>query len=277
MSAPRYTVLGSSGFIGTHLVQTLTLQGRQVSAPARTDEDTLVRTLKERPLDHLIYCAGLTADFRSKPFETVDAHITLLRRILESCEFDSLVYLSSTRVYQGADGTREDATLRVRPMVPDDLYNVSKLMGESLCLSAGRNCKVARVSNVFGLKLNRDSFLGAVAQEAAQTGRVRFQTSPESEKDFVALDDVVRWLSIIGPAGTKSVYNLAMGRNTSNQMLSEILYNLGIPVEFNANAPTVTFPPISTAAISAEFGAAQGSIEREFAALVRLAQAQARP
>src|SRR5687768_14738265 len=90
---PMITVLGSQGFVGRHVVQELEQRGLPYFAPPRE------APLSGTPLGDVIYCIGLTADFRSRPFETVEAHVVKLRDVLEGCDLDSLLYLSSTRVY----------------------------------------------------------------------------------------------------------------------------------------------------------------------------------
>ena len=236
----------------------------------------LLRDPRGRDLGHVVYCIGLTADFRTKPFATVEAHTSLVARVLESCDFTSFVYLSSTRVYSGAEHTNEGAALKVQPLVTGDIYNLSKLLGESLCINSGKNCRIARLSNVFGPHGGTDTFLGAVAHEAAAHGRVLFQSSPESEKDYVSLSDVVRWLALIGPVGDEPVYNLASGRNTSNRALAAQLESLGVQCEFAPAAPTVSFPKIDTSRVEGAFGPATETIESALPQLIEFARAGCR-
>ena len=100
----RCTVIGASGFVGARLVEALTAAGREVSAPSR-DHDGLFT----RDLGQVFYCAGLTADYLARPFDTVEAHVGLIARILRDARFERLVYLSSTRLYDwmGAGAGRE--------------------------------------------------------------------------------------------------------------------------------------------------------------------------
>ena len=81
-----------------------------------------------------IFAIGLTADFRSRPLDTMDAHVSALAEVLRCGRFDSLTYLSSTRVYAGLPRGCGNATLVVNPSDASDLYNLSKLAGEALCL-----------------------------------------------------------------------------------------------------------------------------------------------
>lgn len=255
----KFTVLGASGFVGKRLSKAL--EG-EVYAPSRQDENALF----QGDLGHVFYCIGLTANFREHPFDTVEAHVCLLRRILERAQFESLTYLSSTRVYEGAATTDEDSTLQVSPAHPGHLYNLSKLMGESLCLASGRKTRVARLSNVFGAGM-RQSFLSQVLAEAASSGAIRFLSAPASAKDYVSLSDVVRWLPRIALHGTHATYNLASGSNTSNAEIARLLQRKGVSVGYTADAPEWSFPPIDIRRLTQEFGAAQHRLPDEFDAL----------
>ena len=128
----KFTVLGATGFIGSHLVRHLVQEGHEVWSPAKNEQ-----SIFSNPLGHAFYCVGLTADFRQKPFDTLRAHVGLLGDILEHADFTTLTYFSSTRVYFRNEQTSEDDSLVVVPNDPSDLYNLSKLAGESLCWSCG--------------------------------------------------------------------------------------------------------------------------------------------
>jgi UDP-glucose 4-epimerase len=80
------TVIGGRGFIGQVLVQHLHTLGWSVWVPERDHgwPDS------ERELGHIFYCAGLTADYLQHPERTVEAHVSLLARVLQSTHFTSL-------------------------------------------------------------------------------------------------------------------------------------------------------------------------------------------
>lgn len=255
-----FTVLGAGGFIGRHLARALEEGGEQVYAPRRQEGVDYLDALLGRELGHVFYCIGLTADFRQRPFDTVETHVCLLNRLLREGRFASLTYLSSTRVYLGAPSTREDETLRAQPADPDHLYNLSKLMGESLCLHSGRHTRVVRLSNVYGPDFGSSNFLSAVLREAAATGQVRFRTAPDSAKDYVALADVVRWLPAIARQGRERIYNLASGRNVSNGEIAAVLAREGVKVVFVPGAREWCFPVIENGLVCQELGVPQNEL-----------------
>lgn len=243
------TVMGGRGFVGRHLAAHLRELGHTCWVPERDDPQIFTREL-----GLVFYCIGLTANFRAHPFDTVDAHVGVLRGVLERAQFDRLIYLSSTRVYDRCETTDEDQALTVRSGSPDHLYNLSKLMGESLALSSGKPCQVVRLSNVTGLDMGGTNFLGSVLQEAAQTGAVCFKTSLQSSKDYLWIDDAVRGLVAIALQGKQAIYNLASGINLNHGELAAWLARNDVRVSSAVNAPLTSFPAISIHRMQAELG-----------------------
>lgn len=244
-----FTILGASGFIGSRLAQRLDALGLDYQGAGRQD------VLPAESLGNVIYCIGLTADFRSRPFDTVEAHVCKLLEVVRKCQFDSLLYLSSTRLYNARDdSTTEDNALRIAPLNPSDLYNVSKAMGESIVLNCGRPARVARISNVYGCDFTSNNFLSSIIKDSVIRRKIVLQTSAPSAKDYIAVDDVVDGLVAIATRGKEQIYNLASGVNVSNGQLAETLRGLtGCAVEFLPGASLVTFPPINIDRMQAEF------------------------
>lgn len=246
-----FTVLGASGYIGRRLVAHLRAQGHAVWAPVRGDSDIFTR-----PLGHVVYCVGLTADFRTRPFDTVSAHVGLLAEVLQRAQFDSLLYLSSTRVYMGAACTDEDACLAVLPGEPSYLYNLTKLTGESLCHTCGRaGVRVARLSNVVGPGMDASSGnLVADLVYQARQGHVVLRSDPRSSKDYVHVDDLLDWLPRIALQGAAKVYNVASGVQTSHgQWLDWLRDRTGCTLEWPSHGPLQQFLPITAKRLQVEF------------------------
>lgn len=268
----RFTVLGAGGYVGRALAQRLEQSGHTVHAVTRGALPALLQT--HRPVGHVIDCIGLTGDFRTRPQDTAEAHVGITARCLAALHCDSFLFLSSTRVYARAQITHEDAALWSQPADPSDLYNLTKLAGEALCLADPRpTVRVVRLSNVYGPDLGADSFLGQVLQEGHATGRVLFRQSPHSAKDYVALEQVLRLLPLIATSGGARLYNLASGHNTTHHALAAALRQAaGWHTEFSPNAPCVTFPPIDTARITTEFGTPLSDLSADLRTLLPIRQ-----
>lgn len=264
----KFTVLGGTGFIGSRLVQEMHAGNLEYWAPSRLDAD-----LSGRELGHVIYAVGLTSDFRSRPRETVEAHVCHLNGLLNSARFESLLYLSSTRVYSRCDKAAEDNSIQVDSSDPSDLYNLSKLMGESICLSVDNPAiRVVRLSNVFGKRRSPDDFLSSIIHDATSIGTVVIRTGLDSEKDYVSLDAVTRVLPTIATMGRHRLYNVASGQNTSVRALVGRLRELtGCKIVADDSAPPVAFPTIDVRRITEEFDFASARVLDRMVELVEAA------
>jgi nucleoside-diphosphate-sugar epimerase len=227
-----------------------------------------------RSAGHVIDCVGLTGDFRVHPLDTAEAHVGLVARCLANVQFDSFLLLSSTRIYARATATHEDAALPTLPSEPSDLYNVTKLAGEALCLSDPRpTARVVRLSNVYGIGMPTETFLGQVLREGSATGNVVLREAAASSKDYVSVAEVVRLLPAIATVGGYRTYNLAAGSNTSHAAIACCLHDIaGWRVGFTPDAPAVGYPPIDTARLDTEFWPTGSNLVADLPSLLTLVQ-----
>jgi nucleoside-diphosphate-sugar epimerase len=237
-----FTILGSGGFIGSRLERHLRENGHEVYAPHKGAPEIF-----DKDLGRVVYAIGLTADFRQRPYDTVEAHVCYLTRILRDARFSSITYLSSTRIYQGAETGKEGETINVFPNA-DGLYNLTKLTGEALCLQSGRG-QVARLSNIVGEGAS-ESFVSQLISEAV-TGRIHLRSALSSTKDYLLIDDAINALAALATHGETGIYNIASGKNIST---AEILDALSTRIKFEASVAEsgteFTFPVIEVARIS---------------------------
>ncbi len=243
-----WTIIGGGGFIGGRLGQALRDQGAQVHIPVRGDP-----ALFERDLGCVVYCAGLTGDFAVRPFDTVEAHVTLLAQLLSRARFSRLIYLSSTRLYDslGAAGGHEDDVLAFDTAAPRNVYDLSKALGENLTLarSGGRGA-VARLSNVFDLADGASGFLPELLQKARRVRVLSLDSVPGAVRDYVHADDVVAALMAMGladgEAGALGVVNVASGQNLSNAELALVFEQAGWTLKLAPDRPMPSAPRCAT-------------------------------
>ena len=236
--ARQATLIGGHGFIGRHLLARLTREGWACWVPLRDDPQ-----LWQRELGHVFYCAGLTADYAQRPFDTVEAHASLLNRVLRDARFESLVYLSSTRLYDGLEESpgegdlTEDRSLHLSPDNPRHLYDLSKALGESLCRVAGQGrARVARLACVWSEGDDAEGFLPELLRRVRElrtadgagpaptptpTQIVRVDSSPHFARDYVHIDDVLDALVALATSSGFGIYNVAGGCNVGNAALFE--------------------------------------------------------
>jgi nucleoside-diphosphate-sugar epimerase len=96
----------------------------------------------------------------------IETHVAILSETMKHATYDSWLYLSSTRIYQGLENLATGSSrIRVMPGA-DGIYDISKLLGESLRLTLDRsNVRVVRLSNVYGIGQGHHTFLGALISD----------------------------------------------------------------------------------------------------------------
>ena len=247
-------ILGSTGWIGSFLADYLRGKGQSPLLIDRSNIDDWIDS--EPAVDEVFYCIGLSADFRQFPHETVDAHVNLLMRIVRNKKLKNLLYLSSTRVYQKANSSSEEDPLTVNSNDPGDLYNISKLMGESLVLNDSRTgFRVARISNVVGASQPSATFIGSLLNESSINSKVIIRQHQGCSKDYIHLPEVARYLDCISHSGKFRIYNVASGFQSSHLQVAQWLQDQGVSVEFAKNpGQAIIFPSINVDRICDEFG-----------------------
>jgi nucleoside-diphosphate-sugar epimerase len=254
--------------------------GHEVFAPSRSSNDWL-----DADLGHVLYCAGLTADYAARPWDTIEAHVSLLARVLTQSTCQSLVYLSSTRLYDGQalDVVDESTPLLLSPQNPRHLYDLTKACGEAACAALGRGkARVARLSCVYRDADDPDGFLGALFRSLLlrkHTGAtdmaapLAVTASPDSVRDYVHLSDAVDAILAIANEGQQLIYNVASGENMSNQQLFEELTQIsGIPIHATLPAQqTARAARVCVMAMNQGFGWKPRSVSATFEALWKAA------
>jgi nucleoside-diphosphate-sugar epimerase len=260
----KFTVFGSSGYLGSSLVQKFKSEKIECLTPdIRKDQ------IENKNLGHIIYAIGV-ANFKQNPSKAINAHVILLNKLLNEVKFESFLYLSSTRIYYDAVSTDENSSLVINPSNYNSLYNISKIMGEVICNSSKkRNVRIARLSNVTGNNFNSNLFLPSIIQDAINLKKITLQTKLDSEKDYVYIDDVLDILPKISLKGKNTIYNIASGKNTSNEEIVKKIQEItNCEIEVKKKAATYRFPTISINRIQKEFEFKPTSVLEKFEKII---------
>ena len=249
MTPPPFTVVGAAGYVGAALVAALRADSTAVRPLGRGDP------VPNGDLGHVVWCAGLTTDAAERPLDALDAHVGDLVALLRRAGFRSLTYLSSTRVYAGADSGREDAMLRTRPQ---DLFAVSKLAGEAACLSLDRpDVRIVRLSTVYGGTFASPNFLCSLLRDMAAHTTVALPADPTTARDYVHVDDVVAALARLPHTAASRILNLASGEAVRNDHLVAGLEPLlACRADLQGTRPAVAVPLVAVDRLRDEVGLA---------------------
>jgi nucleoside-diphosphate-sugar epimerase len=246
----HFTVLGASGFLGGRLASHLSAKGHEVVGPTRDE----LKSLRGDELGHVFYCLG-TDNTKTDPYGAFKSHVAHLAEVLRFSVFSSLTYLSSTRIYLGAQCSREDSDL---PLLWDDgnaIFNAMKIAAEQMCFAhKNRAVRAVRLSTVIGVAPHGISLIPVLMKNALSEGKMRLTISPQSSRDYIAIDDVIELLPRIALEGKCRCYNLASGRNISlGEIVGVIERELASVGEWRPDAPTVIYPITDIDRIRTEF------------------------
>jgi len=239
------TIIGAAGFVGRRLKARLSDLDWDVHAPVKGDV-----SLFGREMGVVCYCAGYTADYDRRPFDTVEAHASLVSDLIRAGRFERLIYLSSTRLYDGqaVEVAHEAAPLVFDPADPRRVYDLSKALGENLTLTrADGKGAVARLSNVFDWELESPGFLSEWLIRARMERELHLDSSPHIARDYIHLDDVVSALIAMAERPAQGVVNIAGGELVSNGEIANLFLQAGWKVDFTRD---VSPPPPPRADVS---------------------------
>jgi len=250
-------VTGGAGFIGSHLVDRLIVEGYQVrvldnlSTGCRenirgyfgrpdfqficgdiTDGSTLKKALKEVKI--VFHEAALVSpsDSITNPLLTNEVNTTGTLKLLKAsaeCGVQRLIYASSASIYgaQGRQPIKEDST--PRPISP---YAVSKLAAENYCLTFnklhGLETVCLRYFNVYGPRQNSSSYGGVITifQDRVRRNRPPIIYGDGTQtRDFVNVLDVVQanMLAMKAKNAAGDIFNIGTGHRTSILKLAEMI------------------------------------------------------
>lgn len=228
------TIIGAQGFVGSRLAALLP----EAWAPAKADP-----AIFERDLGCVFYCAGLTADYAQRPFDTVEAHASYPAALAKRARFDRFVYLSSTRLYDSlgyfgpGEAIDEDAPLMLHPAEPRHVYDLSKALGENIALTQmGGRGAVARLANVFDWRDGSPGFLSEWLIRARGEREIELDSSPHVARDYIHVDDVAEALLALGEIEDSTIVNLASGELATNAAIAEVFEEAGYAVRFTRDA-----------------------------------------
>lgn len=213
----KISLFGANGFIGTAILASARARGVEVIVYNRTD---LVPSGKS--LGHVIYAAG-AGNCVDDYLNVLEANCTKLSKIISQNNYDSFVYLSSTRVCMDAEETKEYADTISRYSDNRRLFNLTKQVSEELLRRDNRPHLIIRPSNVYGLALKSDLFLPSIIRDALVTGMVSMHVTPFYSKDYVKVDDLVDAIFELMRANCRGTYNIAYGKNITASQIANVL------------------------------------------------------
>lgn len=250
-------VTGAAGFIGSHLVETLLSQGKQVigidhfndyydpklkrkniahfeNHPAFTLIEGDIQLLNWSVLlkgvevvYHQAAQAGVRASwgdgFRAYTERNINATQVLLEAAKDAKNLQRLVFASSSSVYGDAETLPTNESVCPQPVSP---YGITKLASERLCLLYHKNFGVPvvglRYFTVYGPRQRPDMAFHKFFQAVMQGQGIPIYGDGQQTRDFTYISDAIaaNLAAATAPAAIGEVFNIGGG---SRVVLTEVI------------------------------------------------------
>jgi len=247
-------ITGAAGFIGSHLVDRLSVDGHSVvgvddlSSGKRENVSpqfdlreldvcspelrNVVREVRPDVVYHLAAQISVSVSAREPEFDAdvnIKGSLNLLEGIREAAlEKTRFVYITSGGTAYGApEVLPADETTPVRPLSP---YGVSKLAVEQYLPVyenlAGLSYGIVRLANIYGPRQDPHGEAGVVAifSRAMLNGTpLQIFGDGNDERDYVYVSDVVDAILKVGDSDLAGPYNVGTAVGTSTNRIFELL------------------------------------------------------
>ena len=194
------TVLGGSGFIGSHVADQLSDEGFQVrifdrkdSPWKRKDQEIIIGDLRDNDLlnkgiagSEVVYNFAALSDIdkaRDKAIETVEINVLGNAKVLEACRINSVkrfVFASSVYVY-GREGSFYRCSKQAAESYIEEFQNVYNL-----------DYIILRYGSFYGPRADSTNGLFRIVSNALETGVVRYNGSPDAFREYIHVEDAAK-------------------------------------------------------------------------------------
>jgi dTDP-4-dehydrorhamnose reductase len=234
----RVAVIGSTGQLGSDLVQVLTESGRYgiTALPHAlldiTQRPSVMEGIGKGGYDAVVNCAAFTRvdDCEDFPSEALLVNAQGAFEVARACSASGAfcVHISTDYVFSGDKGS---AYSEDDPVGPINVYGASKLAGEFLVRQAAKRWAILRISSVFGKTGSRGkggNFVETILGKARSGLPVQVVNDIWMSPTFTM--DAARLIEALIRAGATGLFHASnRGRCTWFEFASETVRMMGLP------------------------------------------------
>lgn len=251
-------VTGGAGFIGSHLVDKLSLENRVVvidnlstglesNLAKSKDRITFLKgDIRDKALvkdvvgrvEYIFHLAAHVGNVKSiaDPYLDMEVNVKGMINLLDACQnskIKRLVDSSSGAIFGEAKYLPID---EAHPLNPESPYGVSKLAAEKYCFAFhkvhGVPVTALRYFNVYGTRQGSSEYANVIAiffNRIREGKPLTIYGDGKQTRDFVFVGDVVRAniLAATQPNAVGEVFNIATGKETTIEELANVIKGMG--------------------------------------------------
>ena len=200
----KYTIFGHTGFLGQNIVGYLKKNNLNFFLPQKN------RFIFSKNLNNIIYCIGVDNVF-DDPLDSIEANLKILSKIITKNKFESLLFVSTTRLYLNSNKTSENDLININPNLKNYFFNSLKLAAENFCLSQkNKKVKVVRMSNLYGNHFSKQKYLlPTLLRNSVNKKIIDIYINKKSKKNYLNVDDAIDVIFKVINKGKYRLYNIA--------------------------------------------------------------------
>lgn len=196
----KITVFGGSGFLGSHVVDKLIIEGFEVTICDRVKSNHLQKNQNFKKCNILnldevrnavegsdiVYNFAALADLNvaiNKPLETININILGNANILEACKefsIERFIFASTVYVY-GKEG---------------GFYRCSKKAAEDFVKEYSKkynlNYTILQYGSLYGPRSDKSNGLFRIVDSALKTGYLKYDGDPEATRSYIHVEDAAQ-------------------------------------------------------------------------------------
>lgn len=221
-------IIGANGFLGRFILSACLTRGWHVDAMYHRARNFIPATCSAFPVtaldnysndyDVVFLVAAIIpyGSFDSADVALIDTNVKLVLATVAKFPQAKIVFASSVSVY----GTPVNPLTECSPFTCPNAYGLSKLAGEFIVSQHSRYA-IIRFSSLYGLGMNRNTFVPAIIRQARETGVITLYGDGSRKQDYLHVADAAELALAAALHEGSGVYLGVCGESVTNMEVAQ--------------------------------------------------------